>query len=252
MDGMNVVESLFRWLHVVAGIIWIGHLYFFNFVNAPFQTTIDGETKKKVNPELLPRALFWFRWGAAFTWVTGVFLLMIVYYHGRAAFESGESNWTTGTLVMIALTFVGVFVYDFLYRSVLTTPQAGFWGGLVLAAIMVFAYAMVAGFGYRGYAIHLGALFGTTMAYNVWFQIWPAQQQILRAVKAGEAPDAKLVAHAGLRSRHNTYMSVPLIFLMMNQHMTWAASPLLLVLVVLIGWGLVSHLYDRAGQVKGL
>ncbi|HYD47899.1 MAG TPA: urate hydroxylase PuuD, partial [Terriglobales bacterium] len=68
----------------------------------------------------------------------------------------------------------------------------------------------------------------------------------------GEAPDAKLVAHAGLRSRHNTYLSVPLVFMMMNQHMTWAAAnPILLVVVVLAGWGLVYHLYDRAAQVKG-
>ncbi|HYD50101.1 MAG TPA: urate hydroxylase PuuD, partial [Terriglobales bacterium] len=176
--GMNFVESLFRWLHVVAGIVWIGHLYFFNFVNGPFQTTIDGDTKRKVNPELLPRALFWFRWGAAFTWVTGVFLLLMVYYHGRQAFEGPEGNWNAGALVMIALTFLGVFVYDIIYRSVLTAPAAGFWGGLALSAAMVFAYDYVAGFGFRGYSIHLAGLFGSIMAYNVWFQIWPAQQQI--------------------------------------------------------------------------
>src|SRR5262252_7790601 len=74
---MQVLEAIFRWIHVVAGIMWIGHLYFFNFVNGPFQGTMDGETKKKVNPELLPRALFWFRWGAAWTWVSGILLLMI-------------------------------------------------------------------------------------------------------------------------------------------------------------------------------
>lgn len=251
MDFMNFVESLFRWFHVIAGILWIGHLYFFNFVNIPFQATMDGETKKKVNPELLPRALFWFRWGAAFTWVTGVFLLLIVFYHGRQAWEGQEAHWNVAALFMVALTFAGVFVYDFIYKNVLTQPQAGFWGGLALSAIMIFAYAFGAGFGFRGYAIHLGALFGSTMAYNVWFRIWPAQQKIITAVKSGQAPDAALVGLAGLRSRHNTYMSVPLIFVMLNQHMTWAANPLTLVIIVFVGWALVYHLYDRSAQVKG-
>ena len=86
MDFMNFLESIFRWLHVVFGIMWIGLLYFFNFVNGPFEATMDGETKKKVVPELRPRALFWFRWGAAVTWATGVLLLLVVFYHGGALF----------------------------------------------------------------------------------------------------------------------------------------------------------------------
>ena len=68
---MDTLNALFRWLHILAGIIWIGMLYFFNWVNGPFAATMDGDTKKKVVPELMPRALFWFRWGAAWTWVTG-------------------------------------------------------------------------------------------------------------------------------------------------------------------------------------
>ena len=75
---MLELEAALRWIHVVAGIIWIGHLYFFNFVNSAFAPTMDGETKKKVVPQLMPRALYWFRWGAAWTWVTGVLLLLLV------------------------------------------------------------------------------------------------------------------------------------------------------------------------------
>ena len=75
MDGL---EAIFRWLHILAGITWIGLLYFFNWVNGPFQGKIDGPTKKIVNPELMPRALYWFRWGAAYTWFTGVLLLALV------------------------------------------------------------------------------------------------------------------------------------------------------------------------------
>ena len=75
MDWQGLVDALLRWIHVVAGITWIGLLYFFNFVNGPFQGKLDGDSKKKVNPELLPRALFWFRMGAAWTWFSGFFLL---------------------------------------------------------------------------------------------------------------------------------------------------------------------------------
>ena len=72
---MEGLEAIFRWMHVFAGIIWIGHLYFFNWVNGPLQAKLDGPTKKAVVPELMPRALYWFRWGAAYTWFTGVLLL---------------------------------------------------------------------------------------------------------------------------------------------------------------------------------
>jgi uncharacterized membrane protein len=97
---------------------------------------------------------------------------------------------------------------------------------------------------------------GTTMAFNVWFRIWPAQRQIITATKNGQAPDAALVALAGTRSKHNTYMSVPLVFLMLNQHMTWAANPpwmipIWLGIIVLLGWGIVYHVYDRAKKVPG-
>jgi uncharacterized membrane protein len=251
MDFMNLLESLFRWIHVVAGIIWIGHLYFFNWVNAVFAPTMDAETKKKVVPELMPRALFWFRWGAAFTWVTGVLLLLMVYYHGGLLFADPNQGWGLTTFIMIAITFLGVFIYDALYSGPLKDPTTGFWGGVVIATVVACLFAWVGGFSFRAYAIHLGSALGTTMAFNVWFRIWPAQQKIITATKSGAAPDAALVALAGTRSKHNTYMSVPLVFMMVSQHATWAASPITLGIVVLVGWALVYHLYDRSKKVPG-
>ncbi|MGH7819414.1 MAG: urate hydroxylase PuuD [Candidatus Binatia bacterium] len=254
MDVMNLIESLFRWIHVVAGILWIGLLYFFNWVNSAFAPTMDGDTKKKVVPELIPRALFWFRWGAAFTWVTGVLLLLIVFYHGRAAFEDVGQGFGVGALLMIALTFLAVFIYDVLYKGPLKDPGTGFWAGLALAFVALLLFRWVGGFGFRGMSIHLGAMFGTTMAFNVWFRIWPSQQKIITATKNGETPPADLVALAGTRSRHNTYMSVPLVFTMLNYHNTWAAgpaSPILLGIIVLVGWAIVYHLYSVAPKVKG-
>src|SRR5436190_6666434 len=106
-DLNTILQLLFRWAHVVAGIIWIGHLYFFNWVNAPFQGKIDGPTKKLVNPELLPRALYWFRWGAAWTWISGFLLAGIVYYQARTElFESGfqtDKNWLWLAIFIVGL-----------------------------------------------------------------------------------------------------------------------------------------------------
>ena len=251
MDVVDILQGIFRWLHVLAGIFWIGHLYFFNFVNGLFEGTLDADTRKKVVPELRPRALYWFRWGAAWTWITGVLLLLLVYYHSGLVFEGMKSNWGLPAFIMLAVVFLGVFAYDALYSTVLKDLQRGFIAGVILSTIVVFLLDVFAGFSYRGYAIHLGAMFGTIMAFNVWFRIWPAQQKVITAIKNGEAPDGNLVALAGLRSRHNTYLSVPLIFMMISQHATWAANPITLGVIVAVGWGLTYHLYDRAPKVKG-
>jgi uncharacterized membrane protein len=256
---LEILSALSRWIHIFAGIVWIGMLYFFNFVNGPFQGTLDGDTKKKVNPELMPRALYFFRWGAAWTWFTGVLLLLLVFYHGGITLEP-ERGWGGGAIAMILVTFVAPFIYDALHKSALGKDPKTFGAiAFVLAAIAI-CLMQYFGFTYRAYNIHLAALFGTIMAFNVWFRIWPAQQKILRAVKDGQAPDGALVALAGVRSRHNTYMSVPLVWGMMNQHTVTTGTTLgipasygyvLYLLVILLGWHIVWQLYKKAPTVKG-
>ena len=258
---MAGLEAIFRWLHVFAGIMWIGHLYFFNFVNGPLQTKLDGPTKKTVVPELMPRALYWFRWGAAYTWITGVLLLMIVYYHGQQALATGF-GWSAGSLVMIAVTFLAVFIYDALWKSGLANNlRAAVVVSFILLAIVIAAFVYFGNFSYRGTLIHMGALLGTIMAFNVWFRIWPGQQHIIRAVKNGQAPDAAIVKLAGLRSRHNTYMSVPLVWGMIGQHTTYFAGGNLgipsdlywvfLLVIIALGWHIVFQCYKKASKVQG-
>src|SRR5262245_3871662 len=252
MELSAILESLLRWIHIVAGIVWIGHLYFFNFVNAPMGAALDGPTKQKVVPELMPRALYWFRWGAAWTWVTGVLLLLLVFWHGKAALAPGR-EFGVGAIVMILVTFLAAALYDVLAGSPLGKRLIvlAFVGWLLVGVILVF-YQM-AGFGYRGYVIHTGALFGTIMAYNVWMRIWPAQRMIITATKQGTPPDAAKVALAGARSRHNTYLSVPLVWMMINAHTTspfsnhWST----LLAMIAIGWAGVYLLYLKAPKVKG-
>ena len=107
---MDVLNALFRWLHIIAGVVWIGHLYFFNFVNIPFAAKMkEAGASKTVVPELMPRALFWFRWGAAWIWITGVLLLLIVFYHG-GVLRAGEDQ-TLGVWQLISLAIaLGGFV----------------------------------------------------------------------------------------------------------------------------------------------
>lgn len=256
MEAAEIVSVLTRWLHVVAGIMWIGHLYFYNFVNAQFNALLDGETKKKVASELGPRALYWFRWGAAYTWVTGLLLLGLVYYHGGLMFESDNMDgWTTGAIVMVAVTFLMFAVYDMLAKTALGKNLLVFGiVGIILVAIVEYLMVDWAKFSFRAYNIHLGAMFGTIMAANVWMRIWPAQKKILPAIKEGSTPDAALLAMAVTRSKHNTYLSVPLVWTMINMHTAVPAAGhwLYLVGAVVVGWIVVWLAYGKAAKLKGL
>jgi uncharacterized membrane protein len=257
MQTMQFLESLFRWVHVGAGIVWIGHLYFFNWVNASFAATMDGDTKKKVVPELMPRALWWFRWGAAWTWVSGLLLLLMVFYHARTVFEDPTTQtWSLPAFVMIALVFIAPAIYDALMKNLgAKNLQAAIWIGFFLLTAAAYLMARWAHFSYRGMVIHVGGILGTIMAWNVWFRIWPSQQKIITAVKNGQAPDAAVVALAGQRSRQNTYMSLALLWTMINAHTTafnigsWAWA--LLMGMVLLSWWIGTMLFRRAPKVKG-
>ena len=253
---MDYFSIAFRWFHIVWGIMWIGLLYFFNFVNGPFAATMDADTKKKVVPELMPRALFWFRWGAAYTWLTGFFLLYLVYGYSHLEL----SNPAAGTGMSHALLFsflLAPFIYDMLAKSPLAkNPKVFAAIGFVLICGVIYMAHSVFDFGYRGYVIYIGAMLGSIMAYNVWFRIWPNQKKIITGIKTGVPADASLVAVAGTRSKHNTYLSVPLIWTMINAHSAFGVFSeeygwLILCGVVALGWMITMQLYKRAGKVKG-
>ena len=278
---MEFLHPIFKWLHIIAGITWIGLLYFFNFINGHVAATMDGDSKKKVVPELMPRALYWFRWGAAWTWFTGVVLLLLVFYLSGTISDGGlmpndflsSEDEVTGDKtpanmwvhISLLIPFIAVFLYDFLYKKVkfgITCPIAKNTRVITIVAFLLIAgieYAMIhcGAFSYRAFNIHIGAMFGTMMAFNVWFRIWPAQQNIITAIKNGDAPDPNELALAGLRSKHNTYMSMPLIWTMINQHTTSFSNIFglpagaELMIIIAIGWHVIFQCYKKASKIEG-
>lgn len=251
----NWLQVILRWAHVVAGVIWIGHLYFFNFVNAHFAKLLDGPTKKSVVPELMPRALYWFRWGAAWTWITGILLGGLIYYHSGIVFEDPNSgNRWLWLAILLAILAVGFVLYNAILKAIKNVVVAS----AIAMAVFAGAYLLleyVGHFSGRSLFIHAGLMFGTVMAMNVWMVIWPAQKKIITAVKEGTAPDANVVALAGLRSRQNTFMSVPLIFFMISNHYpTIYGSELrdiYAAVVIAIGFLATRMLYSKSAKVTG-
>jgi uncharacterized membrane protein len=248
----EILNLLFRWVHVVAGIMWIGHLWFFNFVNAQVAKTYDADSKKKVIPELMPRALYWFRWGAAYTWITGFFLLGIVIYMGGAAIDPEKHSMGVTAGGGVASLFVAFVVYDLLWKQFAKNEMVG----AVISFVLVIAYSfglnmIMSG---RSLFIHIGAAFGTIMAANVWMRIWPNQRKIIAAAKAGTPPPDGVAPLAALRSKHNTYMSVPLILFMLSSHfptvygndMRWIIAPV----IVAVGWGMTKLMYNKSGAAS--
>ena len=256
-NAMPIVELADRWIHFVAGVVWIGILYFFNWVNSAFAPTMDGETKRKVIPELMPRALWWFRWGAAVTWITGVMLMFITYYSGIHGYllSNGAKPELGDWLPAFGALIVGFLVYNTIFRLLkggMHTVGVLLWGGLAVG----FAWYLVNRLGYsaRGTVIHVAALFGTAMAANVWMLIWPAQKRIITAIKDGQAPDPGDAATAGLRSKHNTYMSVSLLLFMVGtgQPVMYGYNVVATVAVVLvISWVVCYAIYQKAKTVPG-
>jgi uncharacterized membrane protein len=209
LDANTNTMFILRWLHFIAGVMWIGHLWFFNFVNANFAKTLDADSKKKVVPELMPRALFMFRWGAMFTFLTGYIYLIWKQFVATSAGLFGSPPLVAG----------GARAADGLFNST--------WG----------------------YWITMGALFGTVMWFNVWFIIWPSQRKIIAAVKSGTAADPKIVSRATNASKVNTFLSVPLLFAMGGATHLPSFHWVYLIIALGGGMGAVWYMYRQAPKV---
>lgn len=243
MSPASVTEwlNLFvRWSHVISGIMWIGSSLFFNWldksldhVDDPSRKGVEGELfmvhsggfyqveKKLIAPEEMPRHLHWFKWEAGFTLLTGWVLLDIVFFQGGGVTlvdpNVSSISPSVATIVCVVGLITSWFFYDLLWRSPLVKNV---YVGALITYVLVVGNLWHLTHVISGRAAYLmtGAMMGTWMATNVWVHIIPAQKALVASVKAGTKPDPKFAKHAKTRSRHNNYMTYPVIIIMLSNH----------------------------------
>ena len=234
----DITRILLRWGHFVFGITWIGLLYFFNVVNVPFQKEIDADTKKKVNPSLLSRSLWYFRWGAVGTVLVGLtyyamYILSADVTNANAA--GGSVNVWLVLVVWILFPAVVFFIEYLIIMKVPALTKDGRLFAVVVAILWVLmAFVIVWWLDSRltvgrdhfasnkTFSIGIGGATGAIMLLNVWGIIWPLQKRIIEAT-AGTGPAAppEFARRAFLASRTNTWLSLPMLFLMATSHGDW-------------------------------
>jgi len=256
------LNLILRWTHVFAGIMWVGTTYYFTWLDARLTeeekaAANTGNTaqvwmvhsggfyvveRRKV-PDLVSRPLHWFKWEAGTTWLSGFALLIVVYYLGGGALiDADVRNLSLGVAVGIgvAVIVVGWVVYDLLMLSPLGRNELLF-AVIAYGLIVGLAFSLTQVFSARAAYIHVGATLGTIMAANVWMRILPAQKKMIAALNEGRKPDERLAAQAKLRSKQNTFMAVPVVFIMISNHFPGVTygeryNWLILAVLVLAGW----------------
>ena len=220
-----------RWLHIVGGITWIGLLYFFNLVNVPLQKGLDADTKKKVNPELLGRTLWWFRWGAVVTVLFGLgyYIMYILKPTVGNAQTLGHVDLSGKT---IALVWISVPIVTFLVEFlIIKKVPALIKDGRVFAIVALILFGAmtvvilkwlsgsltVNGENYASnstLSIGVGGAMGLIMLLNVWGIIWPNNKRIIAGLTGGPAAAPELARQAFIASRTNAWLSLPMLLFM--------------------------------------
>ena len=251
-----------RWLHVIAGIAWIGASFYFvwldNSLTAPDppREGVKGELwavhgggfyhsqKYMVAPAHLPDHLHWFKWEAYTTWLSGFALLCVLYYWGAPVYliDPAKAHLSQAEAIGLGLAFIagGLGVYEALCRSpLLHRPRL--FGAVWFLVLTAAAWGLTRLFSDRGAFIHVGAIIGTAMVGNVFLVIIPNQTKIVAAMRAGTPVDPRLGAMGKLRSVHNNYMTLPVVFIMISNHAPIVTGhPLSWLLLALIGAAGVS------------
>ena len=266
-DWLNLLT---RGLHVIAGIVWIGSSFYFialdNHLRPPkdprdAEEGVGGETweihgggfyniqKYLVAPRVLPETLHWFKLEAYTTWLSGFALMIVLYYLNADTYliDKSVADLSAGEAVAISVSLLAAawVVYDLLCRLLAARP-------LVLAAVLLVLITIAAwGIGHlfsaRAMYLQIGAMLGTMMVGNVFFVIIPAHWELVRAKQAGREPDPAANERAKLRSVHNNYLTLPVVFTMLSNHFpfTYGHSYAWLILVVLLVIGAwVRHFFN--------
>ena len=214
--GTEALALILRWFHFIAGITWVGLLYFFNLVNVPFMKQVDAGMKPKVFQYLTLPALNWFRWSALLTVFVGFWYWGQVYV-GPDAARMGVSPLSTIGLFLL----IWIAAWAILFAVIKQAPT-GYVLGVIVAVVAIAGawlfvnYTPVGQDDNHVLSIGVGGGFGIVMLFNVWRIIWPNQKKIIRGTLAGTPPTnaAVLARQAFLASRTNLFLSVPLLFFM--------------------------------------
>ncbi|MGB0630233.1 MAG: urate hydroxylase PuuD [Alphaproteobacteria bacterium] len=258
----------FRWLHVIAGISWIGTSFYFIFLDlslrkhANLPEGVGGESwnvhgggfylmrKYTVAPAEMPKELHWFKYEAYFTWLSGFALLAVIYYWGAESYliDKEVLDLESWQAILISVGFFagGWILYDLLCRSPFSSHEL-----LLSAAVFVLiafsAYFLTHLFSGRAAFVHVGAMVGTIMVGNVFFIIIPNQKKVVKSLLAGEEPDPRLGAMGKHRSTHNNYLTLPVILMMISQHYPMLYdnenSWLVVTLILLVG-ATIRHFFN--------
>jgi len=266
-DWLNL---LLRWLHVIAAIVWIGSSFYFialdNHLRPPkderdANEDVGGEAweihgggfynikKYLVAPRVLPETLYWFKWEAYTTWLSGFALMIVLYYLNADTYliDKSVADLTTGEAIAISVGLLAAawLVYDLLCRLLASRPLA--LAAVLLGLITFAAWGVGHLFSGRAMYLQIGAMLGTMMVGNVFFVIIPAHWELVRAKEAGREPDPAANERAKLRSVHNNYLTLPVVFTMLSNHFpfTYGHSYAWLILVVLLVIGAwVRHFFN--------
>lgn len=261
--GWQWASLLVRWAHIFAAILWIGSTGLFAWMDKVFtrsmagdpSETVDGNlwmvhsggfyvVEKRKIPQQVPDNIHWFKHEALATWLTGFLLLLLVYYRGDALVDANVRTLGAGTAAGIGLgsLLVAWLVYDALWAS--DWAQANEGGGIAVSFLLlvgaVWFYCHM--FSGRAAYIHVGAMLGTLMFLNVWGRILPNQRTMIAQVTSGQPMDVGLGERAKQRSRHNTYMVMPVIIIMVSNHyptLSYGQGEsgwLILVGLIVLGW----------------
>lgn len=239
VDWLNIIV---RWLHFITGVAWIGASFYFvwldNHLEAPKDPGDDAKgvggelwsvhgggfyhaQKYRVAPASIPETLHWFKWEAYSTWLSGMALLVLVYWYGAEVYliNPAIADLSTFAAIGIAIAYIvgGWIIYDVLCRSPLARDSRVF-AVILLLLSSALAWSLCQLFGGRGAYIHYGAVLGTIMVANVFFVIIPGQKKMVAAASRGEAPDPRPGIRAKQRSVHNTYFTLPVLFVMTSNH----------------------------------
>ncbi len=271
LDWLNILG---RWVHFITGIAWIGSSFYFiwldNHLEAPKDPGDDdkgvgGEIwsvhgggfyhaqKYRVAPKTLPDTLHWFKWEAYTTWISGMFLLILVYWYSADVYliDRSVADISATVAVAVAALFIvgGWLVYDLLCRSPLGAND-GALSAVLFVLIAFLAYGLCQLYGGRGAYIHFGVVLGTIMVANVFFVIIPGQRRMVEAAARGEAPNAQDGIKAKQRSVHNTYFTLPVLFVMTSNHyaLTYAHEYNWAILIAISLAGALIRVYFVARQ----